>query len=69
MGTILSIPETPARKEEVVQTIDGKKKEAVYELTGDPENPVQKDSVGGDPNTGYPQKNQCQWTTLAKVRS
>ena len=57
MGTIPGIPETPGSKRRGAFA-DNRwaKREAVYELTGDPENPVQKDSVGGDPNTGYPQK-------------
>ena len=46
-----------------------KAKEIVYELTGDPENPVQKDSVGGDPNTGYPQKPMSVGLHYSKVRS
>ena len=59
MGTIPGIPEGPGVKSP--QAFGDNRwaiREAVYELTGDPENPVQKDAQKGDPNTAFPQKPQ-----------
>ena len=57
MGTIPGIPEGPGVKSP--QAFGDNRwaiREAVYELTGDPENPIQKDAQKGDPNTAFPQK-------------